>query len=136
MDIISQLIRDEGVRLKPYHDTIGKLTIGVGRNLTDRGIRQSEAYFMLQNDINEVEHDLNIALPWLSKLDNTRKFALVNMAFNMGIGGLVSFHKTLSLVEEGDYDGAAVAMLQSRWASQVGDRAKRLADQIRSGEWQ
>ena len=136
MDIIEQLIRDEGVRLKPYTDSVGKLTIGIGRNLTDDGIRQSEANLMLQNDVDNVEHDLSIALPWLSKLDDIRKFVLVNMAFNMGLHGLVSFHRTLSLVEEGDYAGAAVAMLQSHWAAEVGIRAKRLSDQMRSGEWQ
>ncbi len=136
MDIIEQLKRDEGCRLKPYTDTVGKLTIGIGRNLTDNGIRQREADFMLQNDVDEVEHDLFMALPWLSKLDDVRKFVLVNVAFNIGWHGLLSFHKTLTFIEDGDYDSAATAMLQSKWATQVGARANRLSDQMRSGEWQ
>ena len=136
MDIIQQLTRDEGVRLRLYSDTSGKLTIGVGRNLTDVGIRQSEANFMLQNDVDEVEHNLSIALPWVSNLDDVRKFALVNMAFNMGLHGLVSFHNTLTFMEKGDYASASVEMLKSHWAAQVGDRAKRLSEQIKTGEWQ
>jgi lysozyme len=59
MDLIEQLRRDEGVRLHPYTDTVGKLTIGVGRNLADMGISDAEATVLLQNDIDRTTVELN-----------------------------------------------------------------------------
>lgn len=134
--LVAQLKRDEGLRLTPYKDSVGKLTIGIGRNLDDVGISTEEAEFLLNNDIQRAASDLVKALPWTANLDRVRNAVLVNMAFNLGIRGLLQFKNTLSLIQQGKYDQAAEAMLQSRWANQVGDRAGRLALQMKTGEWQ
>lgn len=136
MDIFEQLRRDEGSRNFPYTDTVGKLTIGVGRNLTDRGLANDEINDLLVNDVNQVKMDLTRSLPWYASLDEARRGVLENMAFNMGLHGLLAFHKMLTFMEAGEYDQAATEMLNSKWSAQVGDRAKRLALQLQTGEWQ
>jgi lysozyme len=136
MNIIDQLKRDEGVRFKPYKDSVGKITIGVGRNLDDVGIDAGEADLLLHNDVMRAGLALSTALPWTDALDEVRRAVLLNMAFNMGIHGLLSFKNTLALIQAGDYAGAAENMVQSKWAEQVGPRAHRLALQMESGEWQ
>lgn len=135
MTIEEQLRRDEGVRLKPYKDTVGKLTIGIGRNLDDVGISLEEAEIMLANDISKVDAKLKAALPWTDRMDRIRYAVLENMAFNMGVAGLLEFRQTLALIEDGKYAEAAKEMLNSHWAKQVGDRAIRLSLQLDSGEW-
>lgn len=136
MDLIAQIKRDETLSLSPYKDSVGKLTIGYGRNLTDEGISTDEAEFMLNNDIRAHAEALSKALPWTNKLDPIRQAALINMCFNMGIGGLMGFKRALTMLEAGNYAGAGAAFLESKWAKQVGDRANRLALQIVKGEWQ
>lgn len=131
--LLAELKRDEGVRLKPYTDTVGKLTIGVGRNLTDVGISDDECTALLQNDIDKVLAQLDRSLPWWRKLDPVRQRVLVNMAFNMGMTGLLTFKNTLAAVQSGSYAAAAAGMLASKWATQVGARAERLADMMRTG---
>lgn len=131
--LLAELKRDEGVRLKPYTDTVGKLTIGVGRNLTDVGISDDECTALLQNDIDKVLSQLDRSLPWWRKLDPVRQRVLVNMAFNMGMTGLLTFKNTLAAVQSGSYAAAAAGMLASKWATQVGARAERLADMMRTG---
>ena len=125
----------EGVRNKPYKDTVGKTTIGVGRNLTDRGLRDKEVAYLLANDIEEVTQELRQRLPWTEKLDPVRKTVLQDMLFNMGWPVLSQFKNTLGCIERGEYEKAAVAMLQSKWATQVGNRAKRLAKMMQFGQW-
>lgn len=131
--LTKELERDEGLRTKPYVDTVGKTTIGVGRNLTDRGISSDEAYYLLDSDITLVIADLNRSLPWWSTLTDPRQRVLANMCFNMGIGGLLTFTNTLSLIKSGAYEAAATEMLKSKWATQVGARADRLAEMMRIG---
>lgn len=131
MTIEEQLILHEGLRLKPYRDTVGKLTIGVGRNLTDKGISPTEAYELLQNDIAEVKAALVAHLPWVRALSDVRYRVLADMAFNLGIAGLLKFKATLTAVEAGDYHKAAEQMMRSKWAGQVGKRAQRLAQMMR-----
>jgi lysozyme len=133
--LIEQLKRDEGLRLTPYKDTVGKLTVGYGRNLSDIGISKDEAEFLLTNDVRRAAEDLSRTLPWTDKLTEVRRAVLINMCFNMGLGGLLQFKTTLSLIQAGDYDKASFRMLQSKWATQVGDRAERLSMQLRTGEW-
>jgi len=137
MDIYTQLERDEGLRLKPYRDTVGKLTIGVGRNLDDVGISVDEAYYLLKNDVQTTIDALHEKLPWTYNpgLSNPRFYVLVNMAFNLGVSGLLGFRRFFAAVEAGDWEEAAMEMLDSKWAAQVGNRAHRLAKQMRSGEW-
>jgi lysozyme len=130
---LGDLRRHEAMRLKPYRDTVGKLTIGVGRNLDDNGIRAIEADFMLRNDVDEVMHALYRRLPWISSLTQDRQAVLINMSFNLGLDGLLQFKNTLAAIEQGNYDNAAQRMLQSKWATQVKGRATELADRMRKG---
>lgn len=137
MDIAAlkrQLRRHEGIRLKPYRDTVGKLTIGIGRNLDDKGISEAEASFLLDSDIASVLESLDNAFPWWKKLDDVRQRVLADMCFNMGIGGLLGFTNMLSAVRAENYRAAAAEMLSSRWAIQVGNRAKRLSQMMETGQ--
>lgn len=131
--LTAQLLADEGLRLKPYKCTAGKTTIGVGRNLDDVGITRAEAMAMLDNDIDNCARDLDRALPWWRDMDDARRNVLLNMCFNLGIRRLLGFKNTLSLMQAKRYDAAAAAMLDSRWADQVGMRAARLARTMRTG---
>jgi len=129
----SELTRDEGRKPRIYKDTVGKVTGGVGRNLTDVPFSDDEIDLMLGNDIGKVCKQLDARLPWWRTLSEARQRVLANMAFNMGIDGLLGFKNTLALIQGGNYAEAAAAMLQSKWAGQVGDRAKRLAEMMRVG---
>lgn len=133
--IKAQLVRHEGLRLKPYRCTAGKLTIGIGRNLDDCGITQSEAYVMLINDIMNCEKQLQSKIPDIyNGLDEVRKSVLLNMCFNLGINGLLCFKNTLAFVKAGDWERAANNMLVSKWAKQVGRRAIELSELMRKGK--
>lgn len=131
--LLAELKRDEGVRLKPYTDTVGKLTIGVGRNLSDVGISDDECTSMLENDIARTAASLDAKLPWWRDLDPVRQRVILNMCFNMGIAGLMTFVNTLAFVKSGNWSAAANGMLASKWATQVGARAQRLAQMMRTG---
>ncbi len=133
-ELTRDLIRDEGVRKLPYVDSVGKVSIGIGRNLTDRGIRSDELFFMFKNDLAETYQETLHAFPWVFTLDQVRQDVIFNMSFNMGITTLKQFKRTLGSVENGDYDKAAKEMLESRWAKQVGPRAQRLAEMMRTGK--
>lgn len=127
------LDRDEDVKLKPYRDTVGKLTIGCGRNLDDRGISYDEAMYLLDNDIRLVFRDLDHAVPFWQELSEPRQRALANMMFNLGLSRFMGFKKMLAALAMGDYDTAAREALDSLWSRQVGQRAVRIADMIREG---
>ena len=122
-----QLIDHEGLELKPYHCTADKLTIGVGRNIQDRGITEDEARYLLKNDIKIVEDELLTRQPVVAGLDSVRQRVLVDMGFNLGLPILMKFQNMWSAIENEDYHEAARQMMDSRWASQVGRRAERLA---------
>lgn len=128
----SQLERHEGLRLKPYRDTVGKLTIGYGRNLDDVGISPEEAELMLDNDISEAEKHLKTVDEY-NDLDAVRQAVMVNMCFNLGFYGLMGFRKTWLAIARKDYAEAARQMLDSRWARQVGNRAQELSQIMRTG---
>ncbi len=133
--IKAQLVRHEGLRLKPYRCTAGKLTIGFGRNLDDCGISKTEAYVLLENDIQHCEKQLLDEIPEIySPLDEVRKSVLLNMCFNLGIGGLLGFNNTLAFIASGDWERAANGMLASKWAKQVGRRAIELSELMRKGK--
>ncbi len=132
-DLVRDLVRDEGMRLKPYTDTVGKVTIGVGRNLDDVGISEAEALAMLDADIDRSMADLDRTLPWLFERPEPVQRALVNMCFNLGWPRLSGFRNMLAALEAGDYDRAAAEALDSRWARQVGARAERIAALFREG---
>lgn len=122
-----QLILHEGLKLKPYKCTAGKITIGVGRNIEDIGITEDEARALLDNDILRVAQELDNGLPWWRDLSDVRQRVLLDMAFNLGTPTLMKFKNTLGLIEAGDFVGASEEMLRSRWAEQVGQRAITLS---------
>ena len=122
----AELILDEGLRLKPYLCPAGKLTIGVGRNLTDRGISHAEGMTMCDNDIAIVVDELGHALPWWQALPEGPDRALANMAVNMGVPRLLGFRRMLEALRRGDYTTASREAQNSQWATQVGPRAQRV----------
>lgn len=132
--MIRQLRLHEGERLKPYRCTAGKLTIGIGRNLEDRGITAEESAYLLGNDIDHHWRELLRALPWVASLDSVRQRVLLDMAFNLGITGLLGFKNTLATIKAGNYQRGAEMMLQSKWAGQVGQRAVRLSRMMATGK--
>lgn len=133
--LIDQLSIDEGRKPRLYVDSVGKQTIGVGRNLSDRALFEDEIDLMLKNDIGLVVKQLDENLPWWRDMTDARQNALLNMAFNLGINGLLGFTNTLVFMRSGRYDAAAGGMLSSKWAKQVGRRAERLAAIMRTGEF-
>lgn len=139
-ELARQLRGDEDVRPCVYKDHLGFDTIAVGRLVDSRkpgaGLRPDEITYLLNNDIDDRINALSTRLPWFQNLDDARKGVLLNMAFQMGTDGLLGFKNTLALIRDGKYAEAADAMLQSKWATQTPARAKRMAEQMRSGKWQ
>jgi len=129
-----RLERHEDIKLKPYRDSRGFLTIGIGRNLDTKGISREEADIMCGNDIIEAIDLVRHNLPWSLNLDDNRFSVLVEMAFQMGIGGLLLFKDFLAALEAGDYLTAQVEMLDSKWAKEDSPkRALELSEIIRRG---
>lgn len=133
-ELVKQLVRHEALRLKPYQDSVGKWTIGIGRNLDDKGISTEEAYLMLKNDIIEVEFEAN-RFAWFKKLNDARQMVVLNMLFNIGTTRFVGFVKMIAAIERDDFEDAAREMMDSKWAAQVGSRANELADMMKSGTY-
>lgn len=129
----AQLRADEGVKDRPYRDSVGKLTIGVGRNLDDIGLSQDEISYLLENDIRRAELAAKDLFPTFDQLSDNRKAVLVSMAFNVGKQGLSGFAKLRAAIAAGDFTQAAVEMMNSRWSTQVGRRADRLSKLMREG---
>lgn len=137
-ELTKQLRRDEGEVLTAYQDHLGFWTLGVGRLIDKRkggGITPEESAYLLSNDIDKREAELLRRAPWMANLDPARFGALLNMAFQLGVSGLLGFKNTLAMVRVGDYDGAAVAMLESTWAKQTPERAARISKQVKTGVW-
>ncbi len=132
--LAAELIRDEGLRLRPYRDSLGHLTIGVGRNLDARGISRAEALFLLGNDIAIAEADLDANAPWWRELPAGPRRGLANMCFNLGWPRLSGFAHMLAALAAGDGERAAAEALDSRWAAQVGPRAARVAALLGRGD--
>ena len=126
--------RYEGLNLMPYQCPTGHLTIGYGHNL-ENGITPEMAEFILKQDMASAELAVSKKFPWWNKLNEVRQFVLVDMCFNMGLGKLCTFKKMLSAVERGDFNAAANEALNSKWAVQVGRRARELAKMLRTGEY-
>jgi lysozyme len=131
--LTADLERDEGLRLKAYKCTAGKVTVGIGRNLDDLGITKSEAYMLLGGDIDRISAELDKSLPWWRQLSEPRARALANLTFNLGIVRLLGFPKMLAALHQGQYAEAARQLLDSRYAQQVGSRANRVASLIEKG---
>lgn len=153
--LLDMLIRDEGMELKVYKDTLGIDTIGVGRNIIDRPLTVAEmqhlgifstqeiydngitlygARYLLRNDVAIAERELLAAQSCVKNLNAPRQMVCVNMAFNLGMPRLKRFTNMWNAIHRKDYERAADEMLDSRWAEQVKGRATRLSDIMRTGE--
>lgn len=133
--LLAELKVDEGFRGRVYKDAVDKLTFGYGHNLEDNDISERLAALLLWEDLSKTLEELE-KMPFFDSLSEARRGALANMHFNLGNTRFMGFKKMLKCIQESDYKGAAREMLDSKWASQVGDRAKRLAQQMESDEWQ
>ena len=154
-DFIKKLIAHEGLRLEVYQDTLGINTVGIGRNLEDRGITNQElsdldipsiehvykygiteadAVYLATNDVQIVEEELLRAHPCVDSLDSVRQLILMDMAFNMGVPRLCKFKNMWTAIHNEDFITAAKEMLDSRWANQVKSRATKLAHAMHHGE--
>ena len=155
-NFIEKLIAHEGLKLQVYQDTLGIDTIGIGRNLEDRGITKEElddldipsidhvyeygiteadAVYLATNDVQIVEEELVRAHPCVEQLDSVRQLIVMDMAFNMGVPRLCKFVKMWNAIHENKYDVAAKEMLDSRWANQVKSRSTKLANAMHNGEF-
>lgn len=136
-ELIAALKLDEGLRLHAYLDTVGVWTIGYGQTGPDikKGVvwtpEQAEA--ALTRSAQAHVDELHRKAPWIAGLDPVRRRVLENMAYNLGVDGLLGFVNTLKMVRAGDYAGASRGMLASKWARQVKGRADRLAKEMRTG---
>ena len=142
---LAQVKRHEGLSLVPYLCPAGFLTIGYGHNIyagngpdikEDDRITEKEAEKLLELDLRAVGTSLDSALAGWRKLDEPRQAVLLNMAFNLGVRGLLGFRKALAAVKAGDFETAAAEMLDSKWRRDVKGRAYELAEQMRTGRWQ
>lgn len=159
--IEEQLILHEGIVLKPYICPAGYWTIGAGRNLESKGfssieqklifgkdginkdevierlkehgITYDQALFLLASDIAECERDLR-QFAWYDRLDKVRRKVVIDMRFNLGASGFRQFKKMIAALERRDYHAAAHEMINSKWYHQVGTRARRLVEMMRTGE--
>lgn len=134
--VTEDLKRHEGFRSEVYQDHLGFWTIGYGRMVDRRrfgGITKDEAEMLLQNDVAKVFNQLNTSLPAFNKYPERVKRALVNMAFQMGIGGVLRFRKMIAALNAGNYKQAAKEALDSTWAKQTPRRAREVASWL-SGE--
>jgi lysozyme len=139
--LIAELRRDEGVRYSVYKDTKGIDTVGVGHNLQAKPmpagwkcpLNDTQVNSLLDDDLEDVFHDLDRNLPWWTDLTDMRQRVLANLCFNMGITRLLGFKKALIAMRQGKFSTAADELLDSTWATQVKGRATRLADMMRKG---
>jgi lysozyme len=154
-EFIKMVAKHEGIVLEPYKDSLGISTIGIGRNLEDRGITdgeleyigktmeevlekgltEEEAYYLCMNDIAIVEKELLDRKPIVNQLNDVRQMVLVDMAFNMGVPRLMKFKNMWMAIEKVNYPLACEEMIDSRWANQVGSRAMKLSLAMKNGEW-
>lgn len=135
-ELIAALKQDEGLRLNAYRDTVGVWTVGYGHAHVPPNTvwNQAKAEAALIEDVKEHNAKLLKALPWVADLDPVRRRVLQNMAFNLGVDGLLGFKNTLEAVRTGRYNQAASGMLNSLWAKQVKGRAVRLAQEMLTGK--
>lgn len=136
MSIKEYLEENEGRRHFPYKDTEGKLTIGVGFNLDDVGLYDEEIDFILENRIKLAQEALEYHVAGFKKMPPSVQLALTDMYFNLGWPRLRRFKNMLAAVKLEDWDTAAKEVLNSKYAKQVGKRAKRNSDLfIKGKEW-
>lgn len=136
-EFIAMLKRHEGVVKTVYKDSRGYDTIGAGflvdKRVKGAGLTDEEINAVLKIRVGSYVDELDRQVPWWRTLTPTRQAVLADMAYNLGVPGLLKFKNTLAMVKSGDYDGAAKGMLNSLWAKQVKGRATELADLMRQG---
>lgn len=130
-----QLEVDEFRSKKIYVDTVGKVSGGIGRNLTDRGFSDDEIDLMYANDIRQAEKDARSLVPGFDQLNDVRQEVVVNLSFNLGYSRLAGFRRFLSALNSSDFDDAAAELKDSKWYGQVKDRGVRLVKAMRTGSW-
>ena len=128
------LTRDEGLRRKPYLDSTNHVSIGIGRNLTDKGVSGRTIDQMFQEDLDEAFLGAKDFFPDMDSWTPARQMAVINMVFNLGSFGFEKFKATRAAIERGDWDEAADHALNSKWATQVHGRSLRVAYMLRTGE--
>jgi len=129
--LTGDLTLDEGYRHELYRDTKGKLTIGIGRNLTDVGLSRDEAAYLLHNDIMNAISDLDAQGKWWRDLPEPQARAMVNLCFNMGMAKLLTFVTFLDLMSDGKYDEAAADLMTTAWYREVGQRGPRMVARLK-----
>ena len=126
--------RHEGVRLFPYKCTAGKLTVGYGRNLDDKGITPQEADYLLTNDLAKCEREyFDLPRAVRGRCNEVRTGVLVEMIFQLGFGGVTRFQRMFQAIQNDDFAQAAEEMLDSRWAQQTPKRCREMAELMRTG---
>ena len=133
--LIEMLKQQEGYSRKVYQCTEGFNTIGYGRNVDTNGIDEEEADYLLRRDVVKCQNILVDKIDFWGELNQSSRDALTNMAFQLGINGLLKFKNMLALLANGDYFGASREALDSRWARQTPNRAKQVAEMIATGEY-
>lgn len=136
--LIETLKRHEGVRSHAYKCSENMITVGVGRNLDENGgigLSDDEIEYLLLNDIERCDEELENAYGWYRTLSKPRRDAMINLCFNLGLTKLRGFVKALEAMSRGQYDVAADEFMDSRWATQVGDRAVEVTELIRTGDY-
>jgi lysozyme len=128
------IIGHESLKLKPYKCTANKTTIGVGRNLDDKGISESEAMVLFENDIADTTQFCR-SYKWFDALSEVRQAACLDLMFNLGPSRFSNFRNFIQAMKERQYTWAAAELVNSRWYSQVGRRGPRIVSMIRSDSW-
>lgn len=132
-DIKKMIKSHEGLRLKLYKDSVNKWSLGYGRNIEDMGISKEEADYLFESDYKRVQKEL-LTLPWYLGLKLNARDALTDMCFNMGLTRLLEFKTMIMYLQAKNYTGASKEILNSKWATQVGQRAKDVALLMTQGE--
>lgn len=133
--VARQLLKHESKRHRMYLDSVGVPTIGIGHNLRNP-ISDAAITLIFNDDLDKIERAVERELPWIHALSLPRQAVLYDMAFNLGINGLLGFVRMLDAAQAEDWETAAKEMLSSKWAGQVGARALLLAQQMFTGELQ
>lgn len=127
------LRRHEGVRHLPYLDSVGKITIGVGRNLSDRGLNQDEVSLLFETDVNLAATILDSLFADWHSYPRPVRHGLLSMAFNLGGPRLMRFKKMRAALEKNDFETAALEAENSLWAKQLPARSTEIAAMFRQG---
>lgn len=130
----SHAIWAEAKRNFPYEDTVGKVTIGIGRNLDDVGLSDAEVDYLFTNDYHRTLSEAQ-RFPWFEDLNEARKLVVMDMIFNLGLKRFSGFVRTIAAIEAQNYEAAAAQMLDSKWARQVGRRAQLNAITMKTGKY-